>query len=96
MVRVYLTESRARLERLLQRLFLETDLCGMTAISGVGGFGRSVVLDPDRLAEPDDPPMVLEFFDHPDRVDEHVEIIRSLVAPRHVVIWPATLIESER
>jgi PII-like signaling protein len=86
-VRIYLTESRARLKRLLQLLRASGKIRGATAFRGIAGFGTTSPADED-ASEPKDPPVVLEFFDTRANVEETIRFVRTLVAPRHVVAWP--------
>lgn len=94
-VRVYVTESRARLQRLLELLRASGELRGLTVFRGIAGFGTTTHLptdDPlggDEVGAPD-LPVVLEFFEHPDQVEKIIQRIRALIAPHHVVTFPAT------
>lgn len=88
MVRIYVTESQARLERLLLELFESRRVPGLTVIEGRAGLGTRTVLDPDHLDRPKDPPLIIEFFDTEVRARETAKRICDLVAARHVVSWP--------
>ena len=89
LVRIYVTESRARLQRVLVLLHESRRIKGLTAFRGVAGFGSagSYFMEGD---DPGDPPMVLEFFDNADSADATVAFVTSLIAPHHIVVIPVT------
>jgi PII-like signaling protein len=37
-------------------------------------------------------PLVIEFFDVPEKVDNILEHIRHKTEPGHIISWPATLV----
>jgi len=88
MVRVYLAESDHELKPLLKCLHDELKVCGVTVMRGVAGFGASGVVHSARLVDlSTDLPLVLEFFDRPDRARAAIERIKEFVEPGHVVSW---------
>lgn len=88
MVRVYLAESDHELKPLLKCLHDELRVCGVTVMRGVAGFGASGVLHSARLVDlSTDLPLVLEFFDRPDRARAAIERIKEFIEPGHVVSW---------
>jgi PII-like signaling protein len=88
MVRVYLTESDHGLKPLLKCLHDELRVCGATVTRGVAGFGASGVVHSAGLVDlSSDLPLVLEFFDRPDRARAAIERIKDFVEPGHVVSW---------
>jgi hypothetical protein len=88
MVRVYLTESDRELKPLLKCLHDELKVCGATVMRGVAGFGASGVVHSAGLVDlSTDLPLVLEFFDRPDRARAAIERIKDFVEPGHVVSW---------
>ena len=96
MVRVYLTESDHELKPLLKCLHDELRVCGVTVMRGVAGFGASGVVHSARLVDLSvDLPLVLEFFDRPDRARIAIERIKDFVEPGHVVSWSVN-VESNR
>ncbi len=90
-VRVYITESRARLKRLLRLLRESNALKGATVFRAIAGFGSTTPEGAD-ASEPTDLPIVIEFFDSPTRAPETVRFIKTLIAPHHVIVIPATSI----
>ena len=92
-VRIYLTEGEGRMEGLLQRLHDEEQVQGVTVFRGISGFGKSGKLHSSSLLDMSlDLPLVIEFFDVPQKVDNILEHIRDTVEPGHIVSWPGTLI----
>lgn len=88
-VRVYVTESRARLKRLLWLLRKSGRLRGATVFRGIAGFGLTSPETADATA-PEDPPVVIEFFDSPDAVGETIRFLQTMIAPHHIVTFQAT------
>ena len=92
-VRIYLTEGEGRMEELLQRLHDEEQVQGVTVFRGISGFGKSGKLHSSSLLDMSlDLPLVIEFFDVPQKVNHILEHIRSTIEPGHIVSWPGTLI----
>ena len=88
MVRVYLSESDHGLKPLLKCLHEELGVLGATVTRGVAGFGASGVVHSAGLVDlSTDLPLVLEFFDRPDRARVAIERIKDFVEPGHVVSW---------
>lgn len=88
MVRVYLTESDHGLKPLLKCLHDELGVLGATVTRGVAGFGASGVVHSAGLIDlSTDLPLVLEFFDRPERARTAIERIKDFVEPGHVVSW---------
>lgn len=96
MVRVYLTESSSHLNTLLKRLHDWGKVRGVTVFRGITGFGKSGKFHSSSLVDISlDLPVVLEFFEEPDKANEILEYLATIVEPGHVVSWPATLTEGE-
>jgi len=92
MVRVYLTEADNRLEPLLAKLHDEEKVRGVTVFRGISGFGRSGVMHSSSLLDLSlDLPVVVEFFDEPDKIEAILAHLENTVEPGHLVCWRATL-----
>ena len=92
MVRVYLSESDHELKPLLKCLRNELRVCGATVMRGVAGFGASGIVHSASLIDlSTDLPLVLEFFDAPDRACAAIARIQDFVEPGHIVSWPITV-----
>ena len=92
-VRIYLTEGEGLMQDLLQRLHDEEQVQGVTVFRGISGFGKSGKLHSSSLLDMSlDLPLVIEFFDVPQKVDNILKHIRGAIEPGHIVSWPGTLI----
>jgi PII-like signaling protein len=92
-VRIYLTEGEGLMPGLLERLHDEEQVHGVTVFRGISGFGSSGKMHSSSLLDMSlDLPLVVEFFDVPEKVDIILEHIRQDIDPGHIVSWPATLL----
>lgn len=90
-VRVYLTEHD-KYQRLLECLHDDKKVRGVTVFRGISGFGQSGHLHSAQLIDSAlDLPIVIEFFDEPERVETIIDHLRKLVSPGHIVSWIAQL-----
>jgi len=90
MVRIYCTEGEHKMREILDYLHDVEKVAGVTAFRGVAGFGRSGKMHTASLLDLSlDMPVVIEFFDRPDRVARVVEHLRTQIDPGHLVYWPA-------
>jgi PII-like signaling protein len=94
MVRIYLTEGEQLMKKLLAKLHDEEKVRGVTVFRGVSGFGKSGVVHSATLLDLSlDLPVVIEFFDAPDKVRRILSHLKDLLPPGHVVSWPAQVNE---
>jgi len=92
MVRIYLTESQRILDTLLKQLHDEEKVMGVTVFRGISGFGKSGKMHIVSLLDLSlNLPLVIEFFDTPQRVEAILDHLQNLLEPRHIVTWPATM-----
>ncbi len=90
MVRVYISEGDHQLRKLLEFLHNEERVRGVTVFRGIAGFGRSGRAHEASLLDiAMDLPLVIEFFDTPERVGKVLQDLNQWVEPGHVVSWPA-------
>jgi PII-like signaling protein len=95
MVRIYLTEAGELQKTLLAKLHDEEKVRGVTVFRGISGFGRSGVVHSSTLLDLSlDLPLVIEFFDTPDKVNRILSHLRKLLPPGHVVSWGAHVNEA--
>ena len=93
-VRVYLHESKAHMEKLLQYLHDESKVRGVTVFRGITGFGKSGKYHSSTLIDMSlDLPVVVEFFDEPEKARAIIEHLNTIVKPGQVIYWPATVNE---
>ena len=92
-VRIYLTEGEGRMSALLARLHDEEKVQGVTVFRGISGFGRSGKVHSSTLLDMSlDLPLVIEFFDTPEKVEKILAHIHGEFEPGHIVSWAGTLL----
>jgi PII-like signaling protein len=95
MVRVYLTESEGKLNNLLNYLHDKSKVRGVTVMRGISGFGQSGKIHTADLVDLSlDLPVIIEFFDTPEKVTQILSELRSRVEPNHIVFWSASIINN--
>lgn len=96
MVRVYLTEGEGVLKNLLKRLHDWEKVKGVTVFRGISGFGGSGVTHTSVAVDlMMDLPVVVEFFDTPEKVASILEHINAMLEPGHIVSWSAQMNDSD-
>lgn len=89
-VRIYLTEGEGQLNTLMNRLHDWEKVKGVTVFRGISGYGESGVIHGARFMDLSlDLPIVVEFFDVPDKVEEILEHLSSVIKPGHMLKWSA-------
>jgi uncharacterized protein len=95
-VRIYLREAdKGRRESLMLEIFKvlhdQARVRGVTVFRGVAGFGDTgEVTSADPLHILSSLPLVIEFFDAPEKVEQAIEVLNGLLPPDHIVSWSAT------
>lgn len=90
MVRLYLTEGTGLLEKIMTKLHDEEKVRGVTVFRAISGFGESGRIHSSHLLDlAMDLPIVVEFYDEPDKVAQIVEHLAGLMKPGRIVSWPA-------
>ena len=93
-VRIYLTEGEGLAQQLFQRLHDQEKLRGVTLYRGISGFGSSGRIHSASLLDTSlNLPVVLEFFDDPERVDVVLAHIQDSIQPGHLLRWAAEINE---
>ncbi len=96
LVRIYLTEGQHKAEELMRILHDEEQVRGVTAFRGIMGFGQSGKMHASSLIDMSlDLPLVLEFFDRPEKVEQVLKRLEPLIKPGHAVSWPAQVNDGE-
>jgi PII-like signaling protein len=96
MVRIYLTEGEGQLNTLLKRLHDWEKVRGVTVFRGISGYGDSGKIHGTQFIDLSlNLPIVVEFFDAPDKVEQILEHLSTVVKPEHMVKWPAYVNEKE-
>lgn len=90
LVRVYCSEKDHQHRRVIDALHREHRVAGVTAFRGIAGFGKSGQLHEASLLDVSlDLPIVVEFFDTPDKVRAVLPVLEEMVGRGHIVAWPA-------
>lgn len=92
MVRIYLHEAKAHMKELLKYLHDESKVHGVTVFRGITGFGSSGEYHSSTLMDMSlDLPVVVEFYDEPDKVKFIIEHLNTKIKPGHIVYWAARI-----
>lgn len=90
--RIYLREGEHLLGKLMDFLHHEEKVAGLTVLRGIAGFGTDGRVHTASLADLSlDLPLVLEFYDTPERVVAVLDRLESLMNVPHLISWPACL-----
>ena len=89
-VRVYIDESEHKLKLLLSLLHDDLEVRGVTVFRGIVGFGPSGKMHGGGIVDlAMDLPLVIEFFDTPDKASVAMERLQQHVKPAHMISWQA-------
>jgi len=89
-VRIYLSEGQGQLESMLKRLHDWEHVRGVTVYRGIAGFGASGKIHTAKLIDlSQDLPIIVEFFDTPEKVTAIIEHLGSSIKPGHMLSWSA-------
>jgi len=89
-VRIYLSEEKAHLEQLLKRLHDWEKISGVTVFRGISGYGENGEIHTGALLDISlNLPVVVEFFDKPEKIDEVLDHLSSTIDPSHIICWSA-------
>jgi len=92
MVRIYMTEDEAHLDTLLKRLQEWEKLRGVSVFRAISGFGESGKIRTSSFMDMSlDLPVVVEFFDSPDKAEEIIAHLSKEIPSNHIVTWSATV-----
>lgn len=88
--RIYLREGEHLLAKVLKFLHDEEQVSGVTVLRGIAGFGPDGKIHQASLVDLSlDLPLVVEFYDVPERVDAVIKRLEARLGLSHVVSWPA-------
>ena len=91
LVRVYCSEAGHQHQRIIDMLHGDHRVSGVTAFRGIAGFGKSGHIHEAGLLDVSlDLPVIIEFFDRPDKVAKVLPLINEMLGPGQIVSWPAT------
>ncbi len=89
-VRIYLNEGQGQADNLLKRLHDWEHVRGVTVYRGIAGFGASGKIHTAKLVDLSlDLPVIVEFFDTPEKVAAILEHLKDDIKPGHMLNWTA-------
>jgi PII-like signaling protein len=89
--RIYLREGEHLLAKIIKLLHDEEKVSGVTVLRGIEGFGPDSKIHLASLVDLSlDLPLIVEFYDLPERVEAVLGRLETRLGLSHVVTWPAT------
>jgi PII-like signaling protein len=90
MVRIYLSEGRDHYERVVNWLYEDNRVQGVSVFRAIEGFGDARNIQTSSLMDLSlELPVVIEFFDRPDVISQVLEQVQSMVKTDHIISWSA-------
>ena len=90
LVRIYCSEAGHQHQKIIDMLHQDHRVAGVTAFRGIAGFGKSGHIHEAGLLDISlDLPVIIEFFDRPDKVANVLPLLNEMVGPGHIVSWSA-------
>ncbi len=88
--RIYTLEGHDQLNQALDILHDEEKIQGVTIIRGIAGFGESGVIHTSSLLTLSlELPLIIEFYDEPEKVEKAIHALTSRLDFKHIVSWSA-------
>ena len=90
MARIYTLEGHDQLNQALDILHDEEKIFGVTIIRGIAGFGEDREVHTSSLLTLSlELPLIIEFYDEPEKVEKAIQVLKSRLDFKHIVSWPA-------
>lgn len=90
MVRLYLSEGRDHYERVVNWLYEDNRVKGVSVFRAIEGFGEDRKMKTSALLDLSlELPVVIEFFDTPEVIQAVLEQLQTMVKADHIVTWSA-------
>lgn len=90
MVRIYTLEGHDQLNQALDILRDEEKIIGVTIIRGIEGFGENREVHTSSLLTLSlELPLMIEFYDEPEKVEIAIQALKSRLDFKHIISWPA-------
>ena len=88
--RVYTLEGHDHLNQVLD-ILQKQEIKGVTVIRGIAGIGASGEVHTSSLLNLSlELPIIIEFYDEPQKVDQVIQTLKAKLELKHIVSWPAT------
>lgn len=89
--RIYLREGEHLLSKIIAFLHDEEQVSGVTVLRGIAGFGPDAKVHMASLIDLSlDLPLIVEFYDLPERIEGVIDHLQQQMGLMHIVSWPAT------
>ena len=90
--RAYSLEGHDELNQALNILRDEEKILGVTIIRGIAGFGDNREVHTSSLLTLSlELPLIIEFYDVPEKVANAIQVLQSKLQLKHVISWPAVI-----
>lgn len=88
--RVYALEGHDHLNQAVNILHDEENITGVTILRGIAGFGADRQVHTSSLLDLSlELPLVLEFYDEPEKVANAIQKLQTRLGLEHIVSWEA-------
>jgi uncharacterized protein len=88
--RIYLREGEHMLAEIIKFLHDDERVAGVTVMRGIAGFGPDGQLHLASLIDLSlDLPLVVEFYDTPQRIEAILEHLQAQMGISHIISWQA-------
>lgn len=88
---IYTLEGHDHLNKVLDILRDKEHIAGVTVIRGVAGFGATREIHTSSLLSLSlELPLIIEFYDEPEKVTKAIETLKTKLDLKHIVSWSAT------
>ena len=89
--RVYTLEGDDQLNQALDILRDEEKIYGVTIIRGIAGFGENREVHTSSLLTLSlELPLIIEFYDEPEKVEKAIQVLQSRLKLKHIINWSAS------
>lgn len=89
-VRIYITEVTKLLKPIIHYLQDELKIRGFSVFRAISGYGDSGKTHESSFVDLTfNLPLVIEFFDLPQKISQALEHINTIIKPEHVIFWEA-------
>jgi hypothetical protein len=88
--RIYTLEGHDQLNQALDILRDEEKIFGVTIVRGIVGFGENRKVHTSSLLTLSlELPLIIEFYDEPEKVEKAIQNLKSRLDFKHIVSWSA-------
>lgn len=87
--RIYITDESGLLKKITTILQDEFKIRGGSVFRAISGFGESGSHSSSFLDFSLNLPLVIEFFDSPEKIEQALTHLNTFVKPEHILFWDA-------